>query len=108
MAEADDPHAKEIKKARQQGYSLGYNAGKARKNKDTNYAHEAAKRKAFIERAFVAILPFAMQQNNWYTTVKNSETGEDERKNFSSLDERIDFAWIIARLSREREYDRRN
>lgn len=78
-----------LKKERKLGYLNGYNAGKARKQLD-NVAEVALKRKqAFIDRAFLSALPFAMTQTTW-------KTGEDP---IATVDQRVSFAWLVAESS---------
>lgn len=81
------------KAAETRGYARGYQAGK--KRRDAERAKEAQDKadQAFVRRAFLAALPFAMTQDAW-------KIGE---KPISSVEERVDFAWRIARASLKRE-----
>jgi hypothetical protein len=55
----------EIKKAELRGYSKGYAAGKKKLATNRSLEHERRERQALYDRAMIAALPFAMEQNNW-------------------------------------------
>lgn len=55
----------EIKQAEQRGYSKGYRAGKARKQREVRYEEHRKKKAALWQRAVLAALPFAMKQTGW-------------------------------------------
>lgn len=55
----------ELKKARLNGYSQGYAAGKRRKAKEITYETKMAKERAFWQRAFIAALPAAFEAVGW-------------------------------------------
>ena len=55
----------EIKKAELRGYSKGYVAGKKKLTTNRSLEHERRERQAFYDRAMIAALPFAMEQQSW-------------------------------------------
>ena len=55
----------EIKQAEQRGYSKGYRAGKARKQREVRHEERLKKKAALWQRAVLAALPFAMEQTGW-------------------------------------------
>ena len=66
-------------------YQRGYAAGRRRKKADMSAEQRVAQRKAFRQRAFLAVLPFAMAAD-W------NRNGEPIR----SVDERVRLAADIA------------
>jgi len=67
-------------------YSRGYYAGRSRLKRDVSYDRLQKSRTAFRDRAFLAILPFAFQQDSW------TQNG----KPIKSVAERVNLAWTIA------------
>ena len=55
----------EIKQAEKRGYSKGYAAGNRRKQRDRNQENRRRERQAFLDRAFLAILPAALNAQGW-------------------------------------------
>nr|WP_315242176.1 hypothetical protein [uncultured Albidiferax sp.] len=51
--------------AKQQGYAQGYAAGKRRRQRAIAEDRKRATQNAFWQRAMLAALPFAMQQEGW-------------------------------------------
>lgn len=82
------------KKAEARGYARGYQAGKRRRDTERARESRAKSDEAFVRRAFLAALSFAMTQENWHIGGKK----------ISSTEERVDFAWMIARESLKREH----
>ena len=69
--------SEDLKKEYQRGYSKGYQAGKRNVAKSRSYEHERRERQAFYDRAFLAALPFAMEQEGWTRGNKKINTLED-------------------------------
>jgi hypothetical protein len=67
-------------------YSRGYAAGRKRLTRDISYDRLQKSRIAFRDRAFLAALPFAFQQDSW------TQNG----KPIKSVAERVALAWTIA------------
>lgn len=80
---ADD----DIKAAERRGYSKGYTAGKRRKEKLITREQIKAQQQQFIDRAFIAALPAAMDVQGW-------KRGE---KPITSLEDRVQLAADFAR-----------
>lgn len=57
--------AAELKAAEQRGYARGYQAGKKRKQREHRHEQTEKQRKAFAERVFIAVLPYALKCQNW-------------------------------------------
>lgn len=76
----------ELKKERQRGYSLGYAAGKRRKEQDVTKEAMRKKRDAFWQRAFLAALPAAFAAEGW-------KRGE---KPITGLEDRVRLAAEVA------------
>lgn len=75
-----------IKKTERQAYARGYAAGR-RKAKIERSADQVRKeRQAFLDKAFLAALPFAMEQTKWTIGDKPISTSE----------ERVELAWRVA------------
>lgn len=70
----------EIKQAELRGYSKGYQAGKRRKNRDMTQKRRRDERQAFLDRAFIAILPAAMNAQGWSFGDKPISSTEDRVK----------------------------
>lgn len=79
------------KQAEQRGYAKGYAAGQRKKQRLAKLEHAAAQRQAFRDRAFLTVLPWVFQQGTWGTTVNGKHTP------YSTVDERVKFAWNIAK-----------
>jgi hypothetical protein len=80
----------ENKKAEHRAYARGYQAGR-KKAKIERTAEQAQKERqarlqAFLDKAFLAALPFAMTQTTWSL----------EGKAISTPDERVELAWRVA------------
>jgi hypothetical protein len=79
-----------FKAAEQRGYSKGYRAGQARKKRLIDKERRAAVREAFIERAFLALLPPLFAPGaGWGVTRSGKHTPYGK-------DELLDFAWKTA------------
>lgn len=73
MSETDTHDA--FKKAERRGYAKGYEAGKRRRLRTISVEQLAAKKAAFWQRAYIAVLPAAMTVNDWFIgDVKVSKT----------------------------------
>ena len=55
----------ELKAAERRGYSKGYVAGKARKQRAISLEREKREKQAFLDRVFLQILPVAMECQGW-------------------------------------------
>lgn len=86
-----------FKKAEARGYARGYQAGKRRRDVERAKESQAKADEAFMRRAFLAALPFAMTQDTWHIGGKK----------INSTEERVDFAWRLARESLKREHHNR-
>lgn len=85
----------DIKAVEQRGYAKGYAAGRRRLKADRSAEHARRERQAFLDKAFLAALPFAMTQTTW-------KFGDEP---INSSEDRIALAWRIAKRamnSRER------
>jgi len=82
----------DLKKAEQRGYSRGYQAGKKRVQTERLAERLAKEQQAFLDKAFLAAVPFAMQQSNW----KHGE------KPINTIAERVDLAWDVAEAALKR------
>ncbi len=78
--------AHEIKQAVAQGYAKGYAAGRQRKLREISDDRKMIKEDALWQRAMLAAVPFAMQQNSW----------TDNGKPISTLNERVELACDVA------------
>jgi hypothetical protein len=79
-----------FKAAEQRGYSRGYRAGRLRKRRDIDREQQAARREAFIERTFLQILPWALDNRaGWGRKIDGKHVP-------FTKEERIDFAWKTA------------
>lgn len=79
--------------AEKRGYARGYAAGKKRRNAQIAAEERQRRREAFEQRAFLAVLPFAMSpSHNWGVT-----DAEGKHRPYQTVEERVDFAWRIAR-----------
>jgi hypothetical protein len=74
------------KQAEQRGYSRGYVAGRKRLKADESAEHLRRERQAFLDKAFLATLPMALEQSTW--------TRGD--KPIKKLKDRVQLAWEIA------------
>lgn len=80
----------EVKAAEQRGYARGYRAGKRRKVRAIDRERELARREAFIERVFLQILPWALEnRDGWGRKINGKHV-------HFTKEERIDFAWRMA------------
>lgn len=70
----------------QRGYSRGYAAGRKRRKNEQAAERWRAERQAFLERAFLAVLPACMDAQDW------TRGG----KPIISLDDRTRLAWDFA------------
>jgi len=61
-------------------YSRGYAAGKRRRLRDIQSERLRDKERAFLERAFLALLPTAMQVENWTLGKEKISTGAQRVK----------------------------
>lgn len=55
----------QLKAAERRGYSKGYVAGKARKQREISIEREKREKQAFLDRVFLQILPVAMEAQGW-------------------------------------------
>jgi hypothetical protein len=55
----------QLKAAERRGYSKGYIAGRSRKQREISLERARREKQAFLDRAFLAILPAAMNADNW-------------------------------------------
>lgn len=55
----------QLKAAERRGYSKGYIAGKRRKQREISLDRARREKQAFLDRAFLAVLPAAMTADNW-------------------------------------------
>jgi len=74
-------------KSEQNAYNRGYSAGKRRKARDITNERKERERRAFLDRAFLAVLPAALAAQNW----------KFGNKPITSTDDRIRLARIWAR-----------
>ena len=81
---SDDTQA--LLAAEKRGYGKGYAAGKRHRGKQVRIDQNRRQRQAFRQRAFLAVLPFAMGANGWVR-------GENP---INSLSERVRLAVEIA------------
>ena len=79
------------------GYNKGYAAGRKRAQLDRDRRHEAARREAFRQRAFLAALPVCITVQGW-SRLQNDGT----RRPISDVDDRVRLAWEIADVSMDR------
>lgn len=82
----------EIKKAELRGYARGYHAGKKKRHRDDFVARYRRERQAFLDRAFIATLPAALNADGW-------KFGD---KPITSTDDRVELAarWAVAALKK--------
>ena len=78
--------AHEIEQAVAQGYSKGYAAGRRRNLREISDERKVINEDALWQRAMLAAVPFAMQQNSW----------ADNGKPISTLHERVKLACDVA------------
>lgn len=76
MSDRDD----EIKAAERRGYSRGYQARNRRIKRDNYVERQRRERQAFLDRAFLAILPAAMNAQGWTSGGKPITSTEDRIK----------------------------
>lgn len=67
----------ELKAAEKRAYQRGYEAGQRRKNREVDAEKAWRAREAFTDRAFLALLPVAMQVDGWTMGGKPVTTSED-------------------------------
>ena len=66
----------ELDLARRRGYSQGYAAGKRALKAAKTREHELRERQAFLDRAFIALLPVMVIQSGWTCGEYKYDTGE--------------------------------
>lgn len=71
-------------------YSRGYATGRAKVKADRNVIARQRERQAFLDRTFLAALPFAMTQSTWGIGKGN------ETRPINTIAERVDLAWDVA------------
>ena len=64
----------------QRAYSKGYYAGRHKAKQQRSAETIRRERQAFLDKAFLALLPTAMTQNNWQFGDKSISTVEDRVK----------------------------
>lgn len=64
----------------QRAYSRGYAAGRKRQTLERTVENVRRERQAFLDKAFLALLPTAMTQNSWKFGDKIVSTVEDRVK----------------------------
>lgn len=79
----------EIRKIEQRGYSKGYAAGKRSREQDVDYERLEREKWEFIDRAFLAALPYCLENHVRLVTCKASTKYEAS----------IEAAWHFARIS---------
>ncbi len=55
----------EIKQAEKRAYSKGYAAGNRRRKRDNDRECQRMERQAFLDKAFLSVLPTAMNAQGW-------------------------------------------
>lgn len=82
----------QIKSAVQRGYSKGYIAGRRKRRAEQVEKNRIRERQAFIDKAYIALLPIAMTVNNW----------KIDEKLVTSVDDRIELArrWVNEALKK--------
>jgi hypothetical protein len=89
----DDPKA-----AEKRAYAKGYTAGLRRSSAERTRQNHEARKRAFIDRALIALLPVAFGPDfNWGVT----KNGKHEP--YKTIEERIDFALKVANKTLERK-----
>lgn len=78
-----------FKAAEKLGYAKGYRAGRVRRQRAIERDQLEAKREAFIERAFLALLPSLLENKAGW----GNRDAAGKHTSFSTAPERIDFAW---------------
>lgn len=74
----------DLKTAEQRGYSKGYAAGRRRKHKDISADSRRHEQQAFLDRAYLALLPAAMQVQGWTLDGEKVTTGK-QRVHLASI-----------------------
>ena len=69
----------------QRAYSKGYYAGRHKVKQQRSAETIRREHQAFLDKAFLALLPIAMTQNNWQSGYKIISTVEDRVKFASYL-----------------------
>ena len=77
----------QVAKAKHANYQKGYQAGKARKSRETTAQQKYDRDTAFLDRAYLALLPAAMAAQGW-------SIGEEK---ISSSQQRVKLAVMWAR-----------
>jgi hypothetical protein len=67
----------DIKKAEARGYSRGYVAGRRKRKQSIRYEQQRKERQAFLDKAFLALLPAAMAAQGWTIAGRPVRTGSD-------------------------------
>jgi hypothetical protein len=75
-----------FKAAEKRGYAKGYQAGRARRKAEQDRERQRRIDQAFLDRAFLAVLPECTSMQNW-------KRGE---KPINSVVDRVWLAWHIA------------
>lgn len=55
----------DIRAAEKRGYSKGYAAGRRRKQRDISAERRYREQQAFLDRAYLSVLPVAMNAQGW-------------------------------------------
>lgn len=76
----------ENKKVEHRAYARGYQAGRKKAKIERTADQVQKERQAFLDKAFLAVLPFAMTQTTW--TIGD--------KPISTAEERVELAWRTA------------
>ncbi|WP_312165897.1 hypothetical protein [Massilia timonae] len=79
----------DIETIEKRAYARGYAAGRKKAKAIRDEAHRRRERQAFLDRAFLAALPFAMEQSTW----------EHDGKKIDTVRDRVDLAWRVAMTS---------
>ncbi len=80
-----------FKAAEQRGYAKGYLAGKRAKARVVAKDRRWQQEKAFEQRAFLAVLPWVFEQNNWGPPGPDGVVVP-----YRSMEDRVKLAWHIA------------
>ncbi|WP_208280123.1 hypothetical protein [Massilia oculi] len=81
--------SEDIEAIEKRAYARCYAAGRKKAKTIRDEAHRRRERQAFLDRAFLAALPFAMQQSTW----------QRDGKKIDTVGERVDLAWRVAMTS---------
>lgn len=64
----------DIKAVEKRGYAKGYAAGRHRKQRDISAERHYREEQAFLDRAYLALLPVAMEAQGWTISDKPVQT----------------------------------